>query len=446
MKRTNKPHQEYFLVATGNQAMRKSGNLLATGSSVNLSAGQLGAVDAATNAYLTGGETITTNPKIYLVQGTAKSSDFSALTGWHLEEQALIQTPHIEANTIMSFTTKLPVVGTHSTVMLSAPNSPVAGTRYAVNMKFRSVRKDRTYGGNLDQFTVDYVAPTSPTVSGVLGNLVYNINKYSKLNNMPPLYSRLASKKHVLALALDLDGGGSGTALGTMAVGDSVAVGTDGTNTMSVTITKDLLHTIYRAITDTAIVTTTKVVSVNPSTVGAGAVDALLLIGLDHEESLAFDDINQKKVTVEATYTGFTAYTETKVCDAREWQGTGREYRIWYDERAYAQTGSQQLTGFQDEVLRQTSYITESSLYTASIIDLQNEERINDDSIHHQTRIWILLPATDTSSSATGATGITTSTNAASTLTDLEAIVGVWIASNANVKYLGAASASNLFI
>jgi len=447
MKRTHKPFQEYFLVATRNQALRDSGSILASGSSVNLTNGQLGAVDSSTQAYLTGGETKSTNPKVYFVQGTGKSADFSTLSGWHLEEQAFIRTPDIAADTIMSFTTKLPVVGTHSAVMLSGTSSPVEATRYAVNLKFRSVRKDRTYGGNLDQFTVDYVAPASPSTSGVLGNLVYNINKLSKLNNMVPLYSRLAAKKHVLALAIDLDGAGGGTALGTLAVGSTVNVGTDGTNTMTITITKDLLQTIYRGITDTALLTTSTIVNVNPSTVGAGAVDALIVLGLDHEESLAFDDINQVKTTVEATYNGFTTYTDTKVCDAREWQGTGREYRIWYDERAYAQSGSQQLTGFADELILPTNYIVESSLYTASIIDIQNVDQVDTgDGIIQQTRIWILLPATDDSGSATGATGITTSTSAATTLASIEAIMGVWIASNANIKYLGAASSSNLFI
>jgi len=62
-----------------------------------------------------------------------------------------------------------------------------------------------------------------------------------------------------------------------------------------------------------------------------------------------------------------------------------------------------------------------------------------------QKRVWILVPATDDSATATVASGITASTNASNTTTDLEAILKPWLSSNVGVELLGDATSSTYF-
>jgi len=188
-------------------------------------------------------------------------------------------------------------------------------------------------------------------------------------------------------------------------------------------------------------------------------VDAFMVIGLEQRLSQAFDDIYARKVTIDTefgytTATDVTAFTDfdqflaTKLIASRatERDGSGRLFRIWYDTRAYAQTGSQQLTGHADEVLRAPSYIDESTNYTAYVIDCYNEDVVNNDHIHNQTRIWILLPCDDDDNSATVASGLTvTTTDDNSRLSDLNSIFGVWLKSNDTFEINGIPG-SDLFI
>ena len=187
MKRTHKPYQEYFLVAKGNQGLPTDNGDFITGNAVNLGDGQIGILDVKTNKLVKGSDvTVANYPAIKLVAGTPTSADFSKNYGWHIGEvKPFLETPIIDgSHTVQSVTASLTPVQSNSAVYIDGVSVPVASTatvvqKYAVNILFRSVRKDRDYGNNIDKLITSYDAPTA---SNTLYNGYNGANKKSFIN------------------------------------------------------------------------------------------------------------------------------------------------------------------------------------------------------------------------------------------------------------------------
>lgn len=183
--------------------------------------------------------------------------------------------------------------------------------------------------------------------------------------------------------------------------------------------------------------------------------NAFLLVGLDHDLSEAYDDIQATKVTIDATLGGQydvdKGYTKTVTSRAEEETGTARKLKIMYDSRAFAQTGSQQLRGDSDSLLLAPNYISTNpaQLYTVTTIDVRDdtEKPSGGSYIANQFRVHILVLATDDSASATvTAGGITTSSASTTTVADLESVLGDWLQANSGVSFNGSATSSTTFV
>ena len=475
MKRTHKPYQEYFLVAKGNQALATNGDALFTGNAINLADGQIGVLDVKTNKFINGGSpTLTSNPEIKLLSGTPTSADFSKNYGWHIGEvKPFLETPTIDAShEVQSFTASLTPVQSNSAVYIDGISTPEVSTataikNYAVNVLFRSVRKDRDYGNNIDKLITSYDTPTAANTvfndynaankkSFVLAKLISRINAQSKLNNLQPQWANIAAKKHVIALGINLDGSATGTqTIAGITSTSSINVMTTTNGTLTIKSNAGIVQALHNFIQKKLVVTGTaayplaEIVNVNVDTSNDAKIDGILLIALDHDTAVAYDDIYAVKPTIDVTVGGFTSYGITTVSSAIEPGGSGRLFKIAFDERAYAQYGNHQLTGFADELIKTPSYIDETKSYSAYIIDLYNKDEKFDDSIHHQTRIWILLETTFNAGSADA--GIVPAITATSTVTDLTATLGSWLPTltsgyDVNNTGIGAGSASSFAI
>jgi len=454
-KKTNKPYQEYFIVASGNQGLRNSGNIQTTGSSVNLTNGQLGVINPLSGAYLSGGETTSAVNRIRVVQGTPKSSDFSRNLGWNgIETQAFMATPDIFYDQIQQVSTKLPVIDLHSSISYTGLSTPVNGNRYALNLTYRSVRKDNTYGSAVDRYTVGFTAPDSFTgltsaTSHILGNIAYNANKVSIANTIMPTYQNKGQRRHHVVFGINISGSATGTAIGALTAGTSVNFSTDGTSSMAVVMTKGMIQTINNWIANSASITaSSKIVNINPATAHSQSIDAIVVMGLDHTFANAYDDIAQVKVDISSTTLSWPdgTFTETRLANAREAEGNGRALGIWFKERAQMQRGNLQLTGFADELLLDPEYIDETISYTVTAIDYLTGSANYDDDHHQNVRVWILLPATDDSGSATASGGITVTTSATTTVTNLNTILGAWLIKCLPYKVNGSATTSTIFV
>jgi hypothetical protein len=471
MKRTHKPYQEYFLVAKGNQGLPTDNADFITGNAVNLGDGQIGILDVKTNKLVKGSDvTVANYPAIKLVAGTPTSADFSKNYGWHIGEvKPFLETPIIDgSHTVQSVTASLTPVQSNSAVYIDGVSVPVASTatvvqKYAVNILFRSVRKDRDYGNNIDKLITSYDTPLTlvgstdaEKKSYVLAKLIGRINAQSKLNTLQPQWANIAAKKHVVALGINLDGTGTGTAIAGIKTGDSINVMTTTNGTLAVTVTAGMVQALHNFIQKELIVTgaaypLAEIITVDVDTVNGGDIDGILLVALDHDTAVAYDDIYGVKPTIDVTVGGFTTYTVTTVSSAIEPGGSGRLFKIAFDERAYAQYGNHQLTGFADELIKTPSYIDETKSYSAYIIDLYNKDEKFDDSIHHQTRIWILLETTLNTSTATADAGIIPTITETTLVSDLNTALGPWLNGltpgyNANNTGIGAGVAGTLTI
>jgi hypothetical protein len=471
MKRTHKPYQEYFLVAKGNQGLPTDNADFITGNAVNLGDGQIGILDVKTNKLVKGSDvTVANYPAIKLVAGTPTSADFSKNYGWHIGEvKPFLETPIIDgSHTVQSVTASLTPVQSNSAVYIDGVSVPVASTatvvqKYAVNILFRSVRKDRDYGNNIDKLITSYDTPTTLVGSNdaekksyVLAKLIGRINAQSKLNTLQPQWANIAAKKHVVALGINLDGTGTGTAIAGIKTGDSINVMTTTNGTLAVTVTAGMVQALHNFIQKELIVTgaaypLAEIITVDVDTVNGGDIDGILLVALDHDTAVAYDDIYGVKPTIDVTVGGFTTYTVTTVSSAIEPGGSGRLFKIAFDERAFAQYGNHQLTGFADELIKTPSYIDETKSYSAYIIDLYNKDEKFDDSIHHQTRIWILLETTLNTSTATADAGIIPTITETTLVSDLNTALGPWLNGltpnyNANNTGIGAGVAGTLTI
>lgn len=454
MKRTHKPYQEYFLVAKGNPALPADGTDFLSGNGVALADGQIGILDVKTNKLVKGADvTVSNYPAIKLVAGTPTSADFSKNYGWHIGEvKPFLETPIIDAShTVQSVTASLTPVQSNSAVYIDGVSVPVASVAatnsvpasvytYGVNILFRSVRKDRDYGNNIDKLIASYDTPTTLVGSNdaekksyVLAKLIGRINAQSKLNTLQPQWANIAAKKHVIALGINLDGTGTGTAIAGIKTGDSVNVMTTTNGTLAITVTAGMVQALHNFIQKKLIVTGTaayplaEIITTNVDTVNGGDIDGILLVALDHDTAIAYDDIYAVKPTIDATVSGFTSYAVTTVSSAVEAGGSGRLFKIAFDERAYAQYGNHQLTGFADELIKTPSYIDETKSYSAYIIDLYNKDEKYDDSIHHQTRIWILMETTLNTSTATADAGIIPTITETTLVSDLNTALGPWL-------------------
>lgn len=452
LRKTSKPMQEYFLVATGNQAFPTSGAAYNTGSSMNLANGQLGVIRPELGTFIDGTNDAVSNGvlAIQILQGTSKSANMSSVVGWTgLETPECVKSPVIPANSILQVTTKLPVIGTYGSLAYTSLSAPTADTSYSLNVKLRSVRKDKTFGGNVEQLSSVYVSgSTAPTQAVVLSNLVTKLNQYSKANNLVPPHKYMGNRRHVVAFGIDTDGSGSGQAIGTLAINNTISVMTDGVNTMTITVTKEMIQTLKAWIDSAPYAATAEIVNVSTASTGSSDVDSIIVMGLDHSEAIAYDDTAQVRVDVSGTTITWPdgTYTETILSSPIETTGTGRAYKIQFQDRAFGQKGNEQLAGFTDTIIYPFETIDETALYTATAIDFTTEEAVNNDVSHQNERVWILVPATDNSGSATGATGVTTSTNAATTVSSLNTILGAWLLSNTKFTTNGAATQSTLFV
>lgn len=446
MKRTHKPYQEYFLVAKNGTTLATDTSDLFTANAINLTDGQLGILNVSSNKFVTGSNTVSQVPAIKLLAGTSTSADFSKNYGWHVGEvKPFLETPTIDAShEVQSFTASLTPVQSNSAVYIDGVSTPVASTatvkqNYAINILFRSVRKDRDYGNNIDKLITSYETPltlvgadASQQKSYVLAKLIGRINAQSKLNNLQPQWANIAAKKHVIALGINLNGSATGTAISTIKTGTSVDVMSTTNGTLSVTFTAGMVQTLNNFIKNKLVTTTAsnvlaEIVTVDVDTVNGGYIDGILLIALDHDTAVAYDDIYAVKPTIDVTVGGFTSYATTTVSSAVEPGGSGRLFKIAFDERAFAQYGNHQLTGFADELIKTPSYIDETKSYIAYILDLYNKDEKFDDSIHHQTRIWILTEATLNTATAFAESGIVATPGNPTLITALNTFFGGWL-------------------
>ena len=292
MKRTNQKFSEVFLVASGDQALAKTGNISSAGQSVNIANGQLGVIAAtAAQPHLNPGDFLSSTndpagsaandssdvPAIRIVQGTPSSANTSELYGWFNEDPSYVKSGIIRRNTVKSFTAQVAATPVLSSKLFSGMTDAgvLSSKDYAAFLEFRSRRNDRDYGSNVEQLPVvittsDFTVTTVDSkLDWLITNMVQSLNLNSKLFNN----TERGGNKDFVSFAINTTGSNTGgVTLGTIEVGDTVPFLKVGGTTYSATVTKAMLEAFNQLIANSTVTATSTLEVVDLDTAGDGTL------------------------------------------------------------------------------------------------------------------------------------------------------------------------------
>jgi len=451
-KRTNFIDMEKILVGSGDQALA-TGTLVGAGNALSIADGQLGVMsvdhDSTVQPYgdfLVAGDDAAEVRAIRIIQGTSASANINtADAGFQAATPAYEQSGVIKANQVRSIAAMACKVPHNSNnVVHTFTATPGDLKLYASFLKLISTRGDRDYGDNQEVMYTSFTTPDytnlglTDDLDHLLNNLLFRMNQQSRLVRLPNTSYGFGNRDFV-AFGIDIDGLGGGTVIGTMVAGDTFDVISCNGQTFSYTADSAFINTLNKAIACGPITATSTIQVIDLDTAGDGttAMDAFMVMGLDAQLALAYDDIEQVKTRVEINMaesflTDATVPT-VECCDITEpleGTGQGRKWYIEYGNRARMHKYTPQVfPNGGDWIVEPPSYIDPTLDYTSYIIDyFDNEETITDQQ-NTSKQLIILLPCSITLPASTAATGYVTATDDTTTVADLNAILGAWMSS-----------------
>lgn len=491
--------QEIFIVSSGNQALA-TGALLSTGG-INLASGELGILSADPNGstlpnnFISAAVTAPAVNAVKLVQGTPNSTQLSQVSRFGINDKAYVESATILANRIVSVNSTKPELGTYSTEHLTGFTAPVANTDYRLDITLRSHQRDMRVGTRkLDQVVSAHnysTLPAAPT-DGILTNLAVKANRQSIWTNgskefivfgidaAPATvtagsfvvgqsytiltvgttdYTLIGASANTVGVTFVATGVGVGTGtanvgttISTINAGKVIPFQIDGGTTYNYTADLTFVATLQSAIATTAGLATAGIIQMNLSTAGvADLVDSLLVVGLEEQQSIAYDNFYNRKVRI-TTSTNLTRSTQTITSGAKETVNRGTVlYEKWKSRHGLGIYDLNWLGHpFHLQVEDYPSYLTalDSTLYTTCVIEFERQERtltLNENTPH---RIVIVLPASVTNPTADAGTPFTIATGDATTRAAVNTVLGAWISSASdiynNVQYVGEAVAGTI--
>lgn len=427
---------------------------------------QLGVVRADDHVtWVSPGDDIVDAPAIQVVQGTPNSSQIHLASPFNVGDQALILSSPIVANRVKSVSTRRFELGRFHIEHLRGFGSLAVATRYKMVSTVEGVRTDITHGYNREVLSAEVetaaVAPTNQ-LDFVLQNLALDLNRdYSKFvsaNN--PI---LASGNMPFVVFGIKTSGGSGTTIGTLTASSAAfnfAKYTAGGSTVQCTFkpTRLFINSLNKAIANQAGLATATIENLGNVTPGSAAtIDELLVVTL-HENTLpVFDDVvsvvSRAHTTFGPAVLGTTppTYTYELVSEGFNGTNTGRQVVLEYNRRARQRIQSLQNYVHRNEYpLLPTDYLNVNQEgYTVTIIEHTSNSNVqlglNADN-YQQTIIVLPASVTSGSTGADASTGYTIATEDSATVTALNATLGAWLASNENVVFEEAATATTVFV
>lgn len=450
---------EVFLIGTANSALPVSGAMVGATSALDLDDGQLAVMSTdhdgtvAFGNFIPAGTTSTQVGVVRVLQGTPNSSQLYNVNPFHVNDLAYVQTNNIKASNVRSVATYKPSLPSHSIQYINAVSGQDDGTRYTMRVELEGVRTDLAFGMNRDVTTAVYDLPASGTVSGLLQNLALQLNRSSKIiGQASPTH--FAGNKPFIVLGVDT-AAGSGTTIGTMNAGDVVDIATyvlpnGSTQTFSITLTTSLISALNEAVGNVAALATDTIVVMTAA--ATNAVTGLLVIGLDEDLNLAFDNIKEVKTRVRTGINGTLTYTTTEVATAFEGRNLYRQANLKYMDKAALQIFNMQNQPIYNEYFIVVPNYFDATVdgYTVTIIDYFDENQTLNNKGEHPKRAYILLPAAIADEAATVNAGFTWATSNSTTVTSLNNTLGAWLSDADdvynNISYKGEATKAAPFV
>ena len=471
MKKTNMTPVQVFLIGSGNQALVASGNLDTAGNSLNIANSQFGVLSQdhagtiSQDNFITAGTTATQVAAIQVVQGTPNSSQINKVNPFGVNDKAVVRSHTIERDKIRSVSTLKYAPASYSTRVIRALSGVANDTRYKAVIGLEGVRTDLVFGMNRDNITAVQNTPaTAPTNVNdyLLQNLALSFNRSSEVVGAasPGVFS--AGNRPFFVFGLKV-AGGAGTAIGTMtsstAAFNVAKYTTASGSTVQVTYTPNqtFINTLTQVLAQDVALASATIENLGNVTPGSAAtVDALLVVGFDEGQALAFDNIKETKVRVanfgiSGGVAGALTYTTEEVCEAFEGRNSGRQLLLSYKDRAALQVFNMQNHVIGSEYfIEAPNYIDEDKNYTVTVIEHYGTESTLNNTAQFPKQTVIALEAAISNPTATAATGYTVATSDSTTVTGLNNTLGAWLSDAddkyTNIAYLGSASKSTPFV
>jgi len=452
----------HILVGTGDQAVKTSGNLNTTGNTVNIANGQLGFLSTGhdssigANVFITAGTLTNATPEAAIVQGTANSGNLSAVNSMGASVKAYESSTPIYADEVVRVRTDLYKVPTLSMQFLDSFKTVEVGEEYTAYVNLESRLRDIEYTKTKrDQRVAASVATDNSTAARnldyVLQDLAVKLNSQSEI---------CGGTRPFMVLGIDTGGDSSGTALGSLAAGDTIDIAVIGGVTYTYTVTDEFVAAITAAIADTAGLSTDEVVTLNLANAGADAVtnqiDSLLVVGLNEQEAVAYDDNFQYKVkatmATDLLATTVTDLDDTFVSRATEDQLSGKFLKRYWEKEVspyvFDLTYVSHPYDINSNTISGLNPFDSSLNYTRTVIEYFSITPENGERVAQSVEVY--LPCAVSNPTADADTGYTVATTATTTVTQLNASIGAWLGDASDkynkIEYQGSATKAAPFV
>jgi hypothetical protein len=429
--RTSQTPQTFIFVGAGNQTLA-SGALVSGTSALNIASQQLGVLSTdntgatLANNFITAGHTSQQVKRIKVLQGTPGSANLNSVSAFGIGTKAYLQTPEIDPANIVSVATTLPEISAFSAIHLGAFSAPLTATDYSLTFTLESVTTDIEYAPQRRSsievsVTSPAVAPAFPT-SYVLQTLASKANKRSIYN------PQVGSGKSFVVFGINTT---AGTLISGIAAGTVIPFQTLGGQTVNFTATIPFVKMLQNAIAAGVLAGTEYIVNIDAVAAGTtSAVEELLIVGLQEQTALLFDEETRNVVHVHSAGCNLKNTTK-RASEGKDWVGTGKMWQFQWKKRGgqpyFENWYASDLFG---SVTTTPSYIvnSDSQLYTSTIITFNTVEGHTSEftqTIPH--KLVILLPASITNPTANAATPYVVATSDSATVTALNASLGAWL-------------------
>lgn len=406
---------ESFVVAKAVTTMPSTGTLNnTTTGAVNLADGQLGLVSTsplgtvALNSFVDATPTIDEAPVVALFQGTSASANpQTAAFTYPLWVRPYEQTANLDGRGQIVVTKQLYAEPTHSIWAIGKPTGTTGevnvlnDTEYALTIGFRGHYIEEMYSSEeaawlrASVVTPNFTSTPSITlpVDWILTYLAWNINRNSRVLNMPGRYN---GNDPVIAFAV-ADIATGGTAIAGLTAGTFLPVVNTQFGTRGITLTQGMIDSLTAASAATGFTHILTIDLANAGTATGGTVEGLWIMGLDRE--LVFSDrIPQRKTRIVAGLkSGFNSTTvySAEVSKAFEGEGIARNLDLWYratqGQRKYnLRHVHDPIVEFPSPIDLNTNYVTYNILHSKTT----NADSIN--VVRRPMREVVLIPSTNT--------------------------------------------------
>lgn len=435
-----------FLVLGGDQAVQYSPTVPGkvalddfAGDAVNIADKQLGVVvdehtdTALEKHFLVTGQTAANVKKIRLIQGTPMSASVSAAIGHRLGDQPYVQSNPIDLSKPIKIQSWEASHSSSSAWVIgdlaANPGSidVVDNVVYKFKIALGGRKQKKMYsnsGVNRMYINIQKLPATATNVRDrFIKRACAELNKLSSHQGRRVANStRQAGNKPALALAINI-GGGAGTSITTIlaaAVGTKYTYETDGTVNYQITVTEDLKKTLTAVVANiTNITNATTIEVINLATAGtvamgagAAAADAILVLGLDTTKAIVDDRLETHKTTIEQVgLEGFTNVVRKEV-GSRTFRGFGYGWQL-YNE--YLKAAQQEINGGETLPLENRPQMPipyymakDETQYDVHEIWHEDDQVQGNTEFNRVSRIVIIAPAADTTTSTSMNTGLRT--------------------------------------